>query len=364
MPARADGERRLIRLGDVSLLLLLLGLWPIAWLLPERLWPDAVNAILPIVQKSGKARARLAHIQNVLQDRSHRSRQIDEESARNWLLKQLQLLRAYRPGGWRPKITVDGHEHIDAALARGCGVILWTPPFCFNEFISKIGLREAGFRLTHVVIPTHGWSNTHFGVRVLNPQWTRIEKRYLERQIVISDGNWGQAKSDPRPHGIHLFSATRPSISRDTVPVSFSLSAIRQVLRGNGVVLIAARKGAARRPATIRLLNARFPLGLGPAVLAYDCGAALIPVYTLRESVDSYRVVVDPALPIRRDLARYEAALDAAQKLAARLEHHIRAHPGQWNWWETMRDSTNEAGQSLDMRAERNEVDRLTATSG
>ncbi len=40
------------------------------------------------------------------------------------ILAILQLLRAYRPGGWNPAIRLTGWQHVEAAQARGRGLIL------------------------------------------------------------------------------------------------------------------------------------------------------------------------------------------------------------------------------------------------
>jgi glycosyltransferase involved in cell wall biosynthesis len=96
----------------------------------------------------------------------------------------LQVLRGHLPGGWHPSIALEGRHHLDAALARGNGAVLWMAHFAFAGTIVKMAIHAAGYRLGHLSRPEHGFSKTRFGVAVLNPIRTSFENRYLNRRIV------------------------------------------------------------------------------------------------------------------------------------------------------------------------------------
>src|SRR5262245_36625452 len=63
-------------------------------------------------------------------------------------------------------VRVDGQEHLEAALARGRGAILWEIPFG-DPTLGKIALRQRGFSLVQVRGPWHGGARTWFGQHVI-----------------------------------------------------------------------------------------------------------------------------------------------------------------------------------------------------
>lgn len=299
-------RRPSIRLLDIALMVVLLALFPVAWLVPEHRWDSLAKLTDRLAPLSRRRQRRLARIQAAFSDfDSARCLQVERESRANWILRQLQLLRAYRPGGWHPKICIEGRERIDRALALGKGAVLWNGAFRFSDLVAKIGLHEAGYHLTHLSMPDHGWSNTRFGVRWLNPILVRIERRFLLKRVVIDPGNPTQATEQ-----------------------------IRCALGGNGIVSITAIRGAARRPASVRILNSNFRIGLGAPILAYETGASLLPVFTLRGREGSFQIFVEHAITVDTDIPRIDAAMGAVQVMGKLIERHVRAAPGEWNWWD------------------------------
>ena len=300
-----SARRTSIRSLDLALIGVLLALCPVAWLVPERRWSAVADLAVRARWPSQRSRKQLASIQASFAELDPASvRQIEREVGATWILRQLQLLRSYRPGGWRPRISIEGRERIERALAQGRGVILWNTAFRFSDLVVKIGMHDAGYGVTHLSMPEHGWSSSRFGIRWLNPIWVRIERRYLAERVVIDPANPNHATQQ-----------------------------IKQTLNSNGIVSITAIRGAARKPAAIRVLGARFRLGLGAPILAYETGAALLPVFTLRLPDGSFRILIEAAIPVPSDRPRIEAAMASLELLGERVDRHVRAMPGQWNWW-------------------------------
>ena len=81
----------------------------------------------------------------------------------------LQVLRGLLPGGWHPKIVLEGRDRLDAMLARGKGAVLWMAHFVFAATVVKMALHGAGYRLATLSRPEHGFSKTRFGMTMLNP---------------------------------------------------------------------------------------------------------------------------------------------------------------------------------------------------
>ena len=92
-------------------------------------------------------------------------------------LDRLCFLRSYRPGGWCPQLRLEGQGHLDRALARGRGAILWVAPTVFQWLPGKRTMFEAGYRLHHLSSPEHGFSSrSRFGRTWLQSDPDPVEK--------------------------------------------------------------------------------------------------------------------------------------------------------------------------------------------
>jgi lauroyl/myristoyl acyltransferase len=293
--------------GDFVIAFGLLFMTGFAWIVPERLWgrfaglcaPLAVR-FLPVGANSPVGRIRrLAGCRPVGQSPEALAGTV----VAGFVEENLQLLKSYRPDGWKPDIRLSGDEHIAAALANGRGVVLWVGNFTYYSLTAKIALHRAGFAVSHFSDPAHGFSRTRFGMRFLNPIRTRIEERYLKERVVADHA----------------------------IPVR-ALKQLRQRLTANGIVSIAAR-GRALRPEHVPFLKGSFALGSGALDLAASTGAALLPVFTIYEENGSFSVIVEPPLEIPKGKPRKETQDDVLRQYAARLEPYVLKHPRQWNGW-------------------------------
>jgi lauroyl/myristoyl acyltransferase len=212
----------------------------------------------------------------------------------------MQGFREYRPGGWNPEIQVAGAEYIETALARGCGVVLWINMFAYSDLATKKGLHEAGYRISHLSRPHHGISRTRFGIRVLNPVWTRIENRYLAERVTIHDDDSGSA-----------------------------LATLRTRLKENRIVSITVGDQA-KRTVEVSIVGTTVRVATGPLHLARTMNAVLIPVFTVMR--DTGTLVVNVERPLMTgDDDRAESYGSVAQRHAWMLEHYLQQFPGQWN---------------------------------
>ncbi len=195
----------------------------------------------------------------------------------------MQIVRE-RTLGWRAPLKVTGQEHISEALSNGRGAVLWIAHFSFNALASKKALYAAGFRVSHLSRPEHGFSKSRFGIAVLNPIRVGAELRYLRDRIII-DRN-------------------RP------------LSAVQQArryLEANRIISITAGAWEGGQVASVEIGGCRLEIATGAPGLAYLTGAALLPVFTLRDSgTTEICVAVDAPILIDRNLERNTALLRAS----------------------------------------------------
>ena len=274
----------------------------ISWLLPESRWPGLCRLLargLGGAPDGGAGIAALIDGQRIPADPDS----IYRSSRATSLESYLQLLRDYRPGGWKPASSLQGAEHLEAALRRGRGAVLWLPLFAGYGFVAKVVLSEAGFEVSHLSHPRHGFSETRFGMRFLNPIRTRAENRYLKSRIMMSRDSSAEA--------------LRESLAR---------------VRANEIVSITAG-GAAAQPVSVPFLNGDFLVAGGAPSLAHATGAALLPVFPLLEGAGSVRVVI--AAPVERQSGetKRQFVARAALTFSKQMEAYVRRHPEQWRGW-------------------------------
>ena len=215
----------------------------------------------------------------------------------------MQVVRCHAPMRWVPDISIEGEAHLKTALAAGRGAILWDSHFYFASLITKMGLYRSGYRLHHISRREHGFSKTHFGIRVLNPIRTSIEARYLANRVVMSDDNPGAI-----------------------------LDGLAKRLFDNELVSVTVR-GDSNRPVEAQFLNGTMRIAPGAAVLAWNSGSKLLPVFTKRLDDFSYRIRISPPLNVLENTTRRVAVASAAREYARRLESEVIEHPGQWIDW-------------------------------
>lgn len=208
--------------------------------------------------------------------------------------------------GWEPKTTVVGLERIREAQAAGVGTILWGMSFG-NTLIVKIGLWRAGVPLVHLSMANHGaWSEAWIARNVLGPLYRRMENRYLRERVVIPwDGSTGA-----------VMKTLLQRLSRDNAVVSI----IGDVRRGT-------------RNIATPFFDAQAQFAVGSPSLAWKTGAALLPVYSVREGTGRYRIVIDEPIGVDRQLDRKEYVLRAVEEFSTRMQAAIVRHPGSWSKW-------------------------------
>ncbi len=142
----------------------------------------------------------------------------------------------------------------NSALKDGRGAVLWVAHFCFNALATKKAFHEAGYSVSHMSRPEHGFSKSRFGVSVLNPIRVRTELRYLRDRIIID-------RSKP----------TR------------SVRDASKRLAQNEIISVTAGAWEGARVAVVDVGGCALDLATGAPGLALMTGAALLPVITIRD---------------------------------------------------------------------------------
>lgn len=300
-------ETRAIRARDALLAATLPLLTLVAWCCPDRLclWLSGAAPRLLYWLRPARYEDLLRIFADYLPGNASPGKRVDQviEAAALHHLERLQLLRYHRPGSWRPRIEVVGKAHLEHALVRGKGAILWIAFATFSDMISKVALREQGYGVWHLSRHTHGhFSSTRFGLRYLNPIRTSLECRYLAGRVVI-----------------------------DPAEPKAALARLEKLLCDNQVVSVTL--GAEARRVTLAPFGpGQMPLAGGAPSLAIKSGAALLPVFTQRRADGSFLVTIEPPLDIAKGLNQKEQIAHLIASEAALLYRYFERLPTQFHY--------------------------------
>jgi len=308
---RADrkGARATIARGDFAVVGSLLLLAPAAWLLPERAWPGFTRLLATLRRVLGIGKEpvgddKLALVFPVRAAAPEFDAIRRDNTAGKYELR-MQVLRDWRPGGWRPAVELRGREHLDAALGAGKGAVLWVSHFVFNGLIAKKALHEAGYPVAHVSRPEHGFSKTRFGIAALNPIRCGVEDRYLHARILVGEDRMSQA-----------------------------MRRLHRLLKGNGIATITVGAWEGRQIAEVPFRDGGFRVATGAVRLAASTGAALLPLTVVRDPTDGrFVITIEPALPTPAADDKTDTLAPALVDYVERLLPQVERYPAQWRGW-------------------------------
>jgi lauroyl/myristoyl acyltransferase len=288
---------------------------PASWLVPHRLWDFvsvALSSAIAIVRPDVTLR-RMRRIDRCLEGRPHRESTfgLRVRIMAGYMEERLQILREYRPGGWRGRIEMSGLQHLEGARARGRGVVLWVCPFTYADLIVKTALTRAGLEVSHLSACSRGfspnachpWTPTRFGKRYLSRLRTAVEDRYLhERVIMPRDGSLGYIRR------------------------------LERLLKSNGTISIRAGK-VGHRTMELPMLGGLVTLATGAPSLAVATGAALVPVFVARRGPGRFEVIFEPPLEPAAEGAAAPMVHDLMRRYTRLLEDHVLRSPYMWSGW-------------------------------
>ena len=308
---RKPGARPAWAGSDLETILTLVLLLPPAWILPERWWAPLWRAgvHLPFLAGRRAIRRTAKSIEAALGDVStDRARAIARGIKAAVYEIRCQDLRAWRPGGWTPKISLEGEAHLTAALKGGKGAVLWVSPTVFNSLPTKIALHAKGYKVSHLSSPVHGYSETRFGVAKLNRVRCIPEDRYLTQRIV--------------------FDAQAPTTA---------MRRMMRVLKAGEVVSIVAANTEGLEMFQGPIFGGKLRVAVGAPRLAALTGAPLLPTFVFRDPALGFRIAIEAPIPLDPQQPVDERTVVAATEYLRRSEIWVRRYPEQWRAWSKWR---------------------------
>jgi lauroyl/myristoyl acyltransferase len=301
-------------MGDVGTIAGLVLLLLPSWVLPESWWGPLWRARVRLKLLTNRKAIRYAakHIRATLGVDAGKATQISEDLRAAVHEMQMQDLRAWRPGigqagGWIPKITLEGEEHLQQALAQGKGAILWVAPFVFNSGPTKIALHQRGYRVSHLSSPKHGYSETRFGVAYLNKVRCIPEDRYIAQRVIF-----------------------------DRYAPATAMRRLMRAVKAGEVVSIVAASTEGSDMIKGPIFGGRLPVAVGAPRLAGLTGAPLLPLFTVRDG-DGFRVAIEKPIHMIDHPGTDERCIAAAAEFLRRSDPWVRKFPEQWRAWSKWR---------------------------
>jgi len=307
MVASRSETTDLITVRDIILLVTTPVLGLIAWLVPERQWSrvagSIARAICPLLRLFRPG------VFNRIERATNENTGIQPAKDTyvrlfaGRLVQELQYLREYRPGGWNPKFTIVGREHLDRAVAGNRGGILWVAPMLYSSLVAKKALHEAGFQLSHLSREYHGPSDTQFGRSFINRITINCENRYLVQRLVMQSGRESPA-----------------------------LRQLVRTLRDQQLVSIACSYYG-RKIVDAPLLGGTLPIAIGAANLAITTGAPLIPVFTVRKGREEFEIIVAAPMELPSVGSQDDIIRQIVCRYAMLVEQYTKSDPASFADW-------------------------------
>jgi len=310
--AAKEKTRKSAEWKDLRVGLELAALTPASWLAPEallrpisRCW-EAMFVGHAARLKAGRAPAFRSVLGDELEPDEISRMSLGVSATRTE--HHMQILREWRPGGWRPNLRFEGEEHVRDALGKGNGAVLWVAHFSFNALATKIAFHRAGLPFHHLSRAEHGFSKTALGIRFLNPIRVKAELKYLRGRVIIEP--------------------SRPARA---------MLAAKRLLSENELVSITAGHWEGATIAGARIGSGAYPLATGAPALSALTGAPLLPVFTARAPGSKLiKVSVEKPIEIPADLSKEDSLRLAVDAFADRLIDQIGQYPEQWRGWSAL----------------------------
>lgn len=192
-------------------------------------------------------------------------------------------------------ITVTGREYVNQALRQGKGVIALSAHIGnFAVMGGKLLSEGYPFRLV-LKLPKDPWMARFFAGKM-------------------------------EQHGLAFISAGGDS---------FPHKDIMRSLRKNEIVGLISDGDQRVGGVPVRFMGRDLAMPPGAAVLALRTGAAILPMFIIRQPDDSHRIFIEPPLEAAASGRSDDIVPDLCREAARIMESYIRRYPTQWYWVNT-----------------------------
>jgi KDO2-lipid IV(A) lauroyltransferase len=195
--------------------------------------------------------------------------------------------------------TIEGRDRLDAALARGKGVLLF----------------QAHFGAFQMTMPAIGYSG------------------YSMNQISASAAIWKEGSSSVAQQKMADIKARYEyTLPVRHIAVASSLRPVFRALARNEIVGVTVDGGGGRKTVPLRFLGREALFQTGAVDLAQSTGAAIVPAFVITEPGLRHRLVLHERLAVPEDGDKEAARRAVLQAFALLLEIYVLSHPHHYGY--------------------------------
>lgn len=271
--------------------------WKAVGMLPDRAAARLFNAGADLASDHGRGMDILRRNLARVVDPKNVTRELVRDATRSYARYWREAFRLPRMAGDPGLVdtltrSLEGREHIDAALDAGRGLIL-TLPHSGNWDMAGMWL-----------VATYG-------------RFTTVAER-LEPEVLFD-----------------AFVDFRESLGFEVLPLTGAehpYPRLAKVLRGNGIVCLLGERDLTARGVPVTFFGERTTMPAGPAKLAIDTGAQLLPAHSWFGGTDTHPtwgLKAGPAVEVT-------TVEETTQRVADRFAANIAAHPADWHMLQPM----------------------------
>lgn len=270
---------------------------------------------LPVVALIGVAGGRVLHLLSrekqrvmfdefslVLPGRSAEDiRTIVRESFVNYCCSELEvLLYPTMNRGYIDRVfTIEGSGHLDAALARGKGVLLF----------------QAHFGAFQMTMPAIGYSG------------------YTMNQISASAALWKEENaSAAQTRMLDIKARYEYTLPVKHISIAQSLRPVFNALKRNEIVGITVDGGGGKKLVSLRFLGRDANFQTGAVDLAISTGAAIVPAFVTTGPGLRHQLVLHAPIPVDEGLGKDEVRRQALAAFIGLLESYVLRHPDHYGY--------------------------------
>ncbi|MDD5434619.1 MAG: lysophospholipid acyltransferase family protein [Nitrospira sp.] len=210
--------------------------------------------------------------------------------------------------------SINGLEHLDSALKRGRGVVLLG--FHFGSYgVPLAALGYKGYTVYQHVVLSHFYSGKSCS--------------FLDSAVL---------KIKMRCHSaapVKMLYHSEKNYARNLV----------RCLRENGILVIMGDGSRGTRFSNVNFMGKKISFSTGPASIAAITGAAILPVFTVREADQRHRVNIHAPIFVEgRDTHSIEEAVSCYTSI---LENYVMEYPGHWYTWDRLTVGRDSSGEEI-----------------
>jgi KDO2-lipid IV(A) lauroyltransferase len=192
----------------------------------------------------------------------------------------------------RKFVTIEGQEHLDEALKKGCGVVALSAHFgSFPLLLSRLAL--GGYKVHSVL--------------------RRMRDAGLDKLFEIKRDRMGVGSIYTQPR---------------EACVNLSLKS----LRSNEIVFVQLDQNFGTGGVFVDFFGTKAATATGPIIFSMRTGAPIVPMFIHRIEGPRHKIVIFPPIELKTQGDRDKILLDAVQDFTTLIEKYIRKYPHEWGW--------------------------------